>query len=128
MREVGRLHVRIRAEETAQEGVVEAGVHVDEAEPGEVLVAGEAAAQEEFRLAAWGINLQGGRVAETAPWVVTVFGDQCSICCGNVGYAAQIVPADVVCRPTAAILPLVHHRGGIGVPAEIQSLLRSACS
>jgi len=40
----GALHLRVWGEETRQGGVVEAGVHVDDAEAVIVLVAGEAAA------------------------------------------------------------------------------------
>ena len=43
----GALHLRVGGEEAAQDGVVEAGVHVDDAEAVVVLVAGEAASEGE---------------------------------------------------------------------------------
>ena len=61
---VGSLNERVGAEEAAHGGVVEPGVHVHQAEPRQVLVAGVAAPQQQIGLSIGAVWLQCLRVAQ----------------------------------------------------------------
>ena len=70
--EIRGLNIRVGTQEAAKERVIQPGVHVDETEPGEVLVTREATAEEEVRFIAGGVDGIACRIAQPAPWVITI--------------------------------------------------------
>ena len=112
LRESGELHVGVGYEETAQQRVVEPGVHVHQTEQGQVLVARVAASQVQRRLAAWKRDDSRGRVARATPSVVGHLLEQRPGGIRHVRDASQMVAANVHNLPFASNFH-AGRRGGI---------------
>lgn len=112
LRESGELHVGVGYEETAQQRVVEPGVHVHQTEQGQVLVARVAASQVQRRLAARKRDDSRGRVARATPSVVGHLLEQRPGGIRHVRDASQMVAANVHNLPFASNFH-AGRRGGI---------------
>jgi len=116
MREVRHLHERVGAEEAAQGRVVQPGVHVHQAEPGQVLVAGVAPPEEQQGLASGRVGYVRGGVAQPPPGIVAELLLQRSVRVRDMGDATQVVPQDVIDLPDAVLLDECRRRG-VGIAA-----------